>query len=189
MKNFRIVLLISSGLFVSSLQAQMWSVINLGGAIERGFIFGELVKEPIRLNKKIDLIKKLKAVEEDYNDRRTVSANFTSTPMMAATTMTMKSTGEISQKLEEKIENIKTERFQYGLKRLELNLANEKRYLDEIQQEYKLLMLGYINSGGPGYNYAAFLKVYIRILEIRRNVLALDNLINNLVTHNKAFKQ
>lgn len=190
MKTIKIISLLLLFFCFTHAKAQLWTVINTPGTVIRGDINDALANERVLIAEQRRALRKLKRVEKDYDNRRQASANFASSVMMTAISTSVVSTNDLIQKLEEKIDGMKRKSllFKYGLKRYEPNLDTEKRYLEEIRSEYNTLIAAILWSGGPGYNYASFLKIYIRTLEIRRNVLSIDYQVNNLITVNETLK-
>ncbi|UOB16669.1 hypothetical protein [Abyssalbus ytuae] len=191
MKTIKLTPVIVIGLFITSLQAQTWSINHVGAEVEKGIALGYMGTEIGLIADQIISLEALKALEKDYNDRRKLNSNFKSLPMMVATLGAIEFSEKQVNELEKKIKTMKGKRlyFKYGLKKLESNLSLEKKYLKEIRSEYAFLLTAIPLSGGPGYNYTAFLKVLIRTLQIRRNVLSIEYKVNNLITNNKIFKR
>ncbi|MBL3658407.1 hypothetical protein [Fulvivirga sediminis] len=190
MKIIKVTLTLLLAFFIASSQAQTWSVTDIDGAIQKGVSNGQLTDELVIIGKQNSLLKLLHEQEKDFNDRRTVKANFKSTPMMLATINVIEVSEKQIDETERKIKKLKAATItRLRLQKLESQLKMEERYLKEVRSEYKFLIPAMLLSGGPGYNYTTFLKVLIRTLKIRRNILSIEYEVNNLITVNKTFKK
>ncbi|WP_046287516.1 hypothetical protein [Zobellia galactanivorans] len=191
MKNFKLILMVILCITWISSQAQTWSIthnVAAGEKIAANVLLGEEIS---LINEQKHLVDELRVVEQDYDSRRKLNSNFKSLPMMIATIGAIEFSEKQINEIEEKIKDLKGKRLytKLRLKEHEVNLTDEKRYLQEIKSEYTFLLTAISLSGGPGYNYSAFLKVLIRTLKIRRNILLIEYKVNNLITQSNNIKR
>ena len=189
MKTIRNILMCIAILFGKQLVAQSWSIIDPVVAAEKVVITGELAAEIVLKNQQSGLLTELTRLEKQYEKKRNAVANFRSTEVMAVSQSTVLFTVNKISAVKTKINNVRINplHLRHGLRRYEKILETEERYLNRIRDEITILSGGILLSGSAGYNYTAFIKVLIRTLEIRANVLKIENDIDNLQTLNNVF--
>ncbi|WP_271781972.1 hypothetical protein [Aquimarina algiphila] len=77
--------------------------------------------------------------------------------------------------------------LRHGLSRHEVALKKEKKYFMKLQKENNFLNTGAVLSGGVGYNYTAFLKLLIRMMDIKSNILIIDKDVKGLMHASRIF--
>ncbi len=168
-------------------QTVTWSIADLVVVSEKIAINAELIGEELLKNKQVELLKELGKIEKEYEDKKVTYKNFESVKeVFAAITIITYTTNGIKN-IESKIKILRTNPLNllHGLHEITEKLEIEKRYLGQIHEDYYLYASGILLSGGVGYNYTAFIKLLIRVLKIRSNVLSLEKDIENLLTLNK----
>ena len=136
-----------------------------------------------------DLIKDLEDTEEDYDSKRNVFGNFkTNTIVVAAVQAKLVFLNQKVANIESTINTLKVASFGFGqgLSRYQDQLEIEKRYLQKLQEESVLIGGGgMLVSGGTGHVYTAYLKLLIRLIRVKNNILKIDKEIaakNKVVT-------
>jgi len=166
-------------LVCSTVMAQKITVADKNVAFTKNTtIAGSLGAELFLRKKQGDLIKELEDIEEDYDAKRNVFGNLkTNTIVIAAVETKLFFINQKIAELESKIERLKVASFGFGhgLSRYQDQLAIEKKYLQKLQEENILIGGGgMVFSGGTGHVYTAYLKLLIRLIKIKNNILIID---------------
>lgn len=189
MKSIKILIIVI-GLFISSIsEAQTWSIADPVVGTLKGTMNTNLATDnglTIDQNIAVGL---LKAQEDDYNERR--GFDIYAIPIKTFTIQEVEKTLNIAKDVNLDIENIQTSNlfFRHGIRKLDSDLQKETSYLKEIEEDYIMLTANEVLGGGSGYSYTAVLKVLLRTLKVRRNILDIQMKVNNLNTANKIFEK
>lgn len=136
------------------------------------------------------LIKGLEESEEEYDQKRSFLSNAQNNALVIGAVQAQMFP------LEKKIENIRSNirvlkiasfGVGHGLSRYEAALETEEKYLQKIKEENTILASGVLISGGTGHVFTSFLKLLIRIMPIRNNILNIEKDINAKMTVTKIF--
>jgi len=182
-------------LFTYAGQAQtFWTIANASTISAKAAIGTALGAEATQLGLLTAGYKELTKTEKALDDRKSGAKEFLDPKnsfMIAATLYSIETTEDAITDLQTEVEEIKASHvhFKHRLNAIEGELETEKKYLDEIQEDYIWLGAGAVLGGGVGYTYTAFLKVLLRSMKIRRRVMVIRKEVNNLNTNNKIFKR
>jgi hypothetical protein len=183
----RINLILFFGMcWVLSSNGQTQSLADPVVASMKATVQGLLYREYSLKIRQRQLLTDLRREEADYASRTGAIGNISNSIIYAALYQMM---GKMDAKIAAVEHNISIVRitrlgFRHGLKGFETSLANEKGYFQKLKQEYSLMNQCLLISGGSGYNFIAFLKLLLRTMQIRHNVLLLDKQVKSLMNLN-----
>ncbi len=150
--------------------------INIGLITEMGLKFSQA-----------HLLIDLAEEENEYNRKR---RSITSLKLIGFKVAIQKIMGSLNDKIAAIEHNIAIQKvvsLRHGLSRHEAALKKEKKYFMKIQKENDFLNTGAVLSGGVGYNYTAFLKLLIRMMDIKSNILIIDKDVKGLMRASRIF--
>lgn len=144
-------------------------------ATQKGIINGALFAENALVLNQRNELEKLRRYEKDYNSKRSISANIFSNTLVVSTVELQINT------IESTILNIKRNingatfgLGTYGLSRYKDALEIEEKYFNRIKGENNTLRLGALASGGVGHVYTSYLKLLLRLIKVKNNLLKID---------------
>lgn len=183
MKPFSILVVICLFSYLG-LHAQSQSLADGVVAGQKGVISGLLGTELGLKGTQAGQLILLEELEERYNSKRGIKASVISGAAIFATLQVMISTlGNRISDVEYNIflRKVATFGIRHGLAQIEDRLKREKQYFNRVQEQYGVVMLSVAASGGPGYTYTALLKLLLRVMKIRNEVLKINKEVKSLM--------
>ncbi len=169
-------------------QSQSWDFFDEVVAGQKIAITGALVAEIILRDQQKGLFNRLGTLEKEYEKKRNAQVSaLGSAKINAATSTALVITKLKIDELIKRVNILNKVYLRHGLQRYESELYLEKKYLERIQKDHIYQEGSIALSGGAGYNYTAFLKLLIRVIEIRANVMDIENKLDNLATLNRVL--
>ncbi|OEK07361.1 hypothetical protein A8C32_18160 [Flavivirga aquatica] len=188
--NFIIMLFCTINL---SAQTMSWSIADVVVGGEKTVITAALGTELSLRKAQGKLIKELEEAEENYNSKREIKANFKSSFIIIAAVQTQ--IINLNKKIENINSNISVLKIAsfgvgHGLSRYKAALDTEQKYLQKINEENLLVGgTGFFVSGGTGHLYTAYLKLLLRIIPIKNEILKIEKEIKAKMTVTKIFQK
>lgn len=184
MKLIKLHILIPLICLPMTIKAQTWHIQDEVVFAEKLALGGILAFEIVLKNRQKNHWNKLAELEEKLNNKRGHKNITANTIIVFANKMivdTQNDINEIKNDLSTKFNNAK---LRMGLSRYESEILKEEEYLNEMK-DYRLnSVIGLANSGGPGYNINAALKVLIRLTKINNRVNKIYLNVKNSITLN-----
>ena len=152
-------------------------------AIEKGFISGLLGAELGLRKDQRQLLKDLRKLEDEYADKRTPLSNTATAGIIAAIEFNFSNLRERIRNVEHNINVVKFASLGlYGLRRYKAQLQKEKEYLNKLEKENETLRSGLLFSGSAGDNYTVYLKLLLKQIPIKNNVMVIEKEIKARMT-------
>jgi len=166
-----------------------WSITDLEVETELMSTVASVGGEAYFVNKQKESFRKLDDLEREYNNKRQGFTDFKTNGLGVAIVASLQLTKGMIDDLQKEIDDIRagTFFFKYGIDDIEYRLANESKYLGEIREDYDYMFATAIVGGGAGYTYQIFMKILIRNMDVRRNLMLIERELENLNTNNEIF--
>ncbi|MEO0526985.1 MAG: hypothetical protein AAFZ89_07155 [Bacteroidota bacterium] len=132
----------------------------------------------------------LRDKEKKYADKIDVTSTLGASPVLLGAQYQAVQTNTLIAKLESKIKILEnTPPFiHFGLKQIKEDLDVEKGYLAQVENNLDPITTGLaLQSGGVGYSYTFWLKLYLRAKRIRSRIQQIEYRLDNLNTFIKVF--
>ncbi len=147
----------------------------------------ELGVETLIKTRQRGLYREMGTLEDELSDKRNALANIRQSPLVAATIAIIEFTDSKIRTvlLNGNLIGETPKKLRHGLRRYMGDLRKAADEIDAIRSDYDTLIASTLVSGGAGQNYKTFLKVLLRAMEVRSEVLKLETNIKNLGSINK----
>ncbi len=183
MKNIKIIIIIIGLCYSTQIRSQIThstTIFDTNVSFKKIGISTLLGAEILLKKRQARLIQDLRKEEKEYGDKR---SSFTSIPVIATVFGIIRTLDNKISEIEHKIRLRKSVSFgiHHGLSRHEAQLQRETAYFKKLRSEYyKLLSAKAVGSGGGGHDYTAFLKLLIRIMNVRAKIFEIDKEVKGL---------
>lgn len=180
MKKIQVLLIIL--MFYSIYSIGQATITDAFVAGQKGVIVGSLTAEFGLKISRARLLIRLRDQENLYNRKK---RSITSPKLIFFKGVIQRIMNLINEKIAAIEYNIGLQQLvslRHGLSRHKAALKKEKKYFIKLQEENNFLNTGTVLSGGAGYNYTAFLKLLIRMMDIKSNILIIDKDVKALMS-------
>ncbi|QCX00662.1 hypothetical protein FGM00_11295 [Aggregatimonas sangjinii] len=128
-------------------------------------------------------------VLEEENTKASLTSNWSSGGIFTNVGLEVTRAKNLIKKIEDQITLVQSYRVfkPYGLRSLMSDLEKEKKAFDAINKDIGTAFIGAAVSGGNGYNYTAFLKIFLRQRHLKSSLLELKYQADNLTVFTKIF--
>lgn len=160
-------------------------------ALQKATLVGLMVREHQLLMDQNQLLAKLRFEEREYLKKTNAMANASSAPLVLALEQQMYGIRELIADVEHNIKLLRMASLglHLGWSEYQKELKNRKIYFEKLEQERLMVVEIAAFSGGVGHNYTALLKLAIRMVRLRSEILVIDRDVKGLMKFTKLFSK